>query len=59
MTVSVNHDENISGNLNTGTATIDFSNNFFYILYICGNYQSANILQDSSKSLLTDTVILF
>ena len=51
---SLNDYEDIRNNLNTGTATIDFSNNFFYILDISGNYHQANIVQDSSGSVLTD-----
>jgi len=31
---SLNDDQDITTNLNTGTATIDFSNNFFYTLNI-------------------------
>lgn len=54
MTAYLNDDQDISGNLNTGTATINFSNNFLYTLDISGNYHEANIVQDSSGSVLTD-----
>tara|TARA_B100001057_G_C22806858_1_gene933813 strand:+ start:1265 stop:1534 length:270 start_codon:yes stop_codon:yes gene_type:complete len=51
---SLGDNEDITGNLNTGTARIDFSRNFFYILDISGNYHDANVVRDSSGSLLTD-----